>query len=53
MGYWFAHYRHVFPGRFVFGLLLRIYDFLAGLRDRRFLNRERDFLERVPGYQGC
>jgi glycerol-3-phosphate dehydrogenase len=50
MGYWFAHYRHVFPGRFVFGLLLRIYDFLAGVRDRRFLGK-RDFLLRMPGYR--
>jgi len=50
MGYWFAHYRHVFPGRFVFGILLRVYDFLAGVRDRRFLSRK-DFLARVPGYR--
>lgn len=50
MGYWFAHYRHVFPGRFVFGILLRIYDFLAGVRDRRFLKRK-DFLARMPGYR--
>lgn len=50
MGYWFAHYRHVFPGRFVFGILLRIYDFLAGVRDRRFLGRK-DFLARMPGYR--
>jgi glycerol-3-phosphate dehydrogenase len=52
MGYWFAHYRHVFPGRFLFGILLRVYDFLAGIRDRRFLNRKY-FLERMPGYQGA
>lgn len=50
MGYWFAHYRHVFPGRFVFGILLRVYDFLAGVRDRRFLKRK-DFLVRMPGYR--
>lgn len=50
MGYWFAHYRNVFPGRFVFGILLRIYDYLAGVRDRRFLKRK-DFLVRMPGYR--
>lgn len=50
MGYWFAHYRNVFPGRFVFGILLRVYDFLAGVRDRRFLKKG-DFLVRMPGYR--
>ncbi|HQV41776.1 MAG: glycerol-3-phosphate dehydrogenase/oxidase [Moraxellaceae bacterium] len=52
MGYWFAHYRRAFPGRFVFGILLRFYDMLAGVRDRQFL-KPKDFLERVPGYQGA
>lgn len=50
MGYWFAHYRHVFPGRFLFGLLLAIYDLLARHRDHRFVARP-EFLKRMPGYR--
>lgn len=50
MGYWFAHYRHVFPGRFLFGILLIIYDLLARHRDHRYFAR-RDFLQHMPGYR--
>lgn len=50
MGYWFAHYRHQFPGRILFGILLRVYDMLAGVRDHRFVSRH-DFLKRMPGYR--
>lgn len=50
MGYWFAHYRHVFPGRFVFGILLMMYDLLAGVRDHRFFPKP-EFLKRIPGYR--
>lgn len=50
MGYWFAHYRHKFPGRFIFGLLLMLYDLLAGVRDHRYFPRP-EFLKRVPGYR--
>lgn len=50
MGYWFAHYRRVFPGPFAFGLLVRLYDLLAGVRDHRFF-RKADFLARMPGYR--
>ncbi len=50
MGYWFAHYRHVFPGRFVFGILLMMYDILAGVRDHRYFPRA-EFLKRMPGYR--
>lgn len=50
MGYWFAHYRHVFPGRFVFGILLMMYDVLAGVRDHRYFPRA-EFLKRMPGYR--
>lgn len=50
MGYWFAHYRHKFPGRFLFGLLLTFYDMLAGINDRSYATR-RGFLERLPNYQ--
>ncbi|MGH8491693.1 MAG: FAD-dependent oxidoreductase [Moraxellaceae bacterium] len=51
MGYWFAHYRHVFPGRFLFGILLMFYDLLAGVRDHRYFSRA-EFLKRVPAYRG-
>lgn len=50
MGYWFAHYRYKFPGRFLFGLLLTVYDLLAGINDRAHATRNR-FLERLPNYQ--
>jgi glycerol-3-phosphate dehydrogenase len=50
MGYWFAHYRKVFPGRFIFGLLLMLYDLLAGVRDHRFFPKL-EFLKRIPGYR--
>lgn len=50
MGYWFAHYRHKFPGRFLFGLLLAFYDVLAGINDRAHATK-RGFLERLPNYQ--
>jgi glycerol-3-phosphate dehydrogenase len=50
MGYWFAHYRRVFPGRFLFGILLMLYDLLAGVRDHRFFPRA-EFLKRMPGYR--
>ena len=46
--YVFPHRKNVFPGRFVFGLLLRFYDFLAGISDRKFLNPAQT-LKRVPG----
>ena len=35
-GYLMAHYKGVFPGPFVFNSLLRIYDFLAGKKYRKF-----------------
>ncbi|MDF3030100.1 MAG: FAD-dependent oxidoreductase [Moraxellaceae bacterium] len=50
MGYWFAHYRRVFPGRFIFGILLMLYDLLAGVRDHRFFPKP-EFLKRMPGYR--
>lgn len=47
MSYMMPHYRGRFPGPFVFGLLLRVYDYLAGKRYRRFLNM-RNTIERFP-----
>jgi glycerol-3-phosphate dehydrogenase len=50
MGYWFAHYRHEFPGRFIFGILLTVYDILARVRDHSYLPKA-EFLKRIPGYK--
>ncbi|WP_422449043.1 glycerol-3-phosphate dehydrogenase/oxidase [Endozoicomonas sp. ALB091] len=36
MGYLMAHYKGGFPGPLVFNILLRIYDFFAGKRYRKF-----------------
>lgn len=51
MGYHFAHFKGVFPGRWPFQILLMAYDFLAGVRDHRFF-RKAAFLARMPGYRG-
>lgn len=50
MGYHFAHFKGVFPGRWPFQFLLMAYDFLARVRDHRFFRREA-FLARMPGYR--
>ncbi len=50
MGYFFAHYRGRFPGRWPFTGLVMVYDFLAGIRDHRFFKRDA-FLARMPGYR--
>jgi glycerol-3-phosphate dehydrogenase len=43
-----GHYKGVFPGPWVFNKLLAIYDFMAGQRYRKYINKGiRDFL--VPG----
>nr|MDT0252525.1 glycerol-3-phosphate dehydrogenase/oxidase [Endozoicomonas sp.] len=36
MGFLMAHYKGGFPGPFIFNILLRIYDFFAGKRYRKF-----------------
>ena len=36
MGYLMAHYKGVFPGPFMFNALLRVYDFFAGKKYRKF-----------------
>ncbi len=50
LGYWFAHYDKTFPGPWVFGLLLSVYDLLARVRDHRYVARAK-FLEQMPGYR--
>lgn len=50
MGYYFAHYRGVFPGRWPFQVLVMAYNFLAGVRDHKFFKRLA-FLQRIPGHR--
>lgn len=38
MGYFFTLRKGQFPGRFVFGLLLSLYDKLAGIKDHRYFS---------------
>ncbi|EKF74079.1 glycerol-3-phosphate dehydrogenase [Alcanivorax hongdengensis A-11-3] len=46
--YLFPLHKGQFPGRWPMKAVLWLYDFLAGIRDHRYLNRQRLF-ERVPG----
>ncbi|MEE3388863.1 MAG: FAD-dependent oxidoreductase, partial [Pseudomonadota bacterium] len=46
--YLFPLRKGVFPGRWPMKAILWLYDFLAGIRDHRYLSREQ-LLERVPG----
>lgn len=52
MSYFFAHYDGggIKSNRWAFYLLLMAYDFLAGIHDRGFFNKQK-FLQRVPGYR--
>lgn len=45
--YLFPLRKGVFPGRWPMKMVLWLYDFLAGIRDHRYLNRKQ-LLERVP-----
>jgi glycerol-3-phosphate dehydrogenase len=38
MGYYFIIKQRQFPGRFVMGALLKLYDWLADIKDHKFLN---------------
>lgn len=52
MSYFFAHYRGggIKNNRWAFAILLMAYDFLAGIKDRSYLNAKK-FLARVPNYR--
>ncbi|WP_420591268.1 glycerol-3-phosphate dehydrogenase/oxidase [Bacterioplanoides sp.] len=41
MAYMMAHYKGGFPGPFVFNTLLRVYDFFAGRRYRKFFENDK------------
>ncbi|MEL0028670.1 MAG: glycerol-3-phosphate dehydrogenase/oxidase, partial [Perlucidibaca sp.] len=50
MGYFFAHFSGVFPGRWPFRALVSVYDFLARVRDYRYFPADK-FLRLIPGYR--
>lgn len=50
LGYWYAHFKGHFPGPFVFGILLKFYDFLARVKLSRYVSREA-FLKVFPNYE--
>lgn len=52
MGYHYAHFKGVFPGRWPFALVVTAYDFLARVRDRRYF-KPSAFLQRMPGYRSA
>lgn len=39
MGYYFTLKKRQFPGRFLFGLVLALYDRLAGIKNHRYISR--------------
>jgi glycerol-3-phosphate dehydrogenase len=51
MGFHFAHFKGVFPGRWPFQFLITVYDLLAGVRDHRYF-KKLNFLARMPGHRG-
>jgi glycerol-3-phosphate dehydrogenase len=48
LGFVFSHYRHRFPGRHLFGGLLRVYDLFSGTRNHRYYPVP-EYLYMVPG----
>ena len=48
MGYLFPIRKGQFPGRLLFGILLGLYDILAGVRTRAWLDA-RSVLQKAPG----
>ena len=40
LGYYFVLRKGGFPGRFVFTVLLKVYDFIAGIKDHKYLSNE-------------
>lgn len=51
MGYYFTLKKGQFPGRIPFGILLSLYDWLAGIKNHRYFNNA-SFQEQFPGV-GC
>ncbi|MEZ5571026.1 MAG: glycerol-3-phosphate dehydrogenase/oxidase [Halioglobus sp.] len=51
MGYYFTLKKGQFPGRVPFGILLTLYDWLAGIKNHRYFNNA-SFQDHFPGI-GC
>jgi glycerol-3-phosphate dehydrogenase len=50
IGYYFLLRKGQFPGRYVMGMVLSIYDKLAGIKDHYYVNKK-TVLEQFPGVQ--
>ncbi|MFT6310215.1 MAG: glycerol-3-phosphate dehydrogenase [Porticoccus sp.] len=50
MGYYFVLRKGVFPGRFVFSMLLKFYDFIAGYKNNRYVSNQQ-LTEEFPGIE--
>ncbi|MEH6584301.1 MAG: glycerol-3-phosphate dehydrogenase/oxidase [Halioglobus sp.] len=50
MGYYFTLRKGVFPGRWVFSIMLWLYDRIAGIRDNRYYSTAQ-LLEKFPGLE--
>lgn len=50
MKYWWGHRRGQFPGKIAFGLVLKVYDGLAGIRDHKFFAKDA-YLREIPGHE--
>jgi glycerol-3-phosphate dehydrogenase len=48
MGYYFVLRKGVFPGRFVFSMLLKFYDFIAGYKNNHYVSNQQ-LTEEFPG----
>ena len=40
LGYYFTLRRGIFPGRLAFTIILKLYDFIAGIRDHKYINNQ-------------
>lgn len=50
MGYYFTLRKGIFPGRWVFSILLWLYDRIAGIKDNRYYSRQQ-MLEKFHGLE--
>jgi glycerol-3-phosphate dehydrogenase len=50
MGYYFVLRKGVFPGRFVFSMLLKFYDFIAGYKNNHYVSNQQ-LTEEFPGIE--
>jgi glycerol-3-phosphate dehydrogenase len=50
MGYYFVLRKGVFPGRFVFSMLLKFYDFIAGYKNSHYVSNQQ-LTDEFPGIE--